>query len=105
MAPFNRWLNAINLSTTLPKIPIALYADAGIAGFEYADRSGNLVDDATELVYCLGVTYQIIPKFCEVFFPVLVSPNSNQLSYSEKIRFTLNLSNLNPFKTIRTIQL
>lgn len=105
LAPFNRWLNAINLSTTLPKIPFTLYADAGIAGFEYTDRSGNLVDDATELVYCLGVSYQIIPKFCEVYFPLLVSPNANQQSYSEKIRFTLNISNLNPFKAVRTIQL
>ncbi|CAG0949886.1 MAG: M1 family metallopeptidase [Bacteroidetes bacterium] len=105
LAPFNRWLNAINLSTTLPKIPVALYADAGIAGFEYADRSGNLIDDATELVYCLGITYQVFPSFCEIYFPVLISPTANQLKYSEKIRFTLNLTHLNPFKTLRKIEL
>ncbi len=105
LAPFNRWLNAINLSTTLPKIPVALYADAGIAGFEYADRFGNLIDDATELVYCLGITYQVVPSFCEIYFPVLISPTANQLKYSEKIRFTLNLTHLNPFKTLRKIEL
>ncbi len=101
---FNRWLNAINLSTTIPKVPIKLYADLGFAGFEYQDASGNLIDDASEPVYLAGIAYQVIPQFCEIYFPLLYSHNPNALKYAEKIRFTLYLSAANPFKAIRTIQ-
>lgn len=97
----NRWLTAINLKSNLFFPFLGIYADAGWAGSTLGSgdiRKSGLVTDA-------GFSLNIIPKFFEIYFPIHMSSDLNQLTYGEKIRFTLNISNLKPFERIRNFEL
>ena len=101
----NQWLNAINLKSNLFTKHISAYADFGIVGFLEHDYKGNEVDGVSEATYDFGLSLNIIPNICEIYFPVYLSSDLNQLNYGEKIRFTLNINQLNPFKMIRKFDL
>lgn len=101
----NRWLNAINLKSNLPVNFIALYADAGISGSETIDRNGDLIDVVSDPIYNVGAALILIPKMVEIYFPIYMSSDLNQLNYGEKIRFTLNINTLKPFELIKEVNL
>ena len=101
----NRWLNAINIKSNLFTPYISLYADAGLVGSLTRDIKGNEVDAASDVAYDVGIALNIIPEIFEIYFPFKTSSEFNQLNYGDKIRFTLNLHTLNPFKKIREFDL
>ncbi len=94
----NNWLAAVNLSTSMPVKFIKLFFNAarwqGIDNFWYSHW----------FAWETGVEVSIIPNVCSVFFPVWVSNdirNTQQIyfdNYFEKIRFTLNLTLVNPME-------
>lgn len=88
------WLSSINIQAALPfKLPLAIYADAGI--------STTSLQTSDQLVWAYGVAITIIPKVFEIYMPLGMSSDLNQLSYGEKVRFMLNFSLLNPFEQIK----
>lgn len=88
------WLSAINIQAALPlKLPLAVYADAGI--------SSASLQTSDQLVWAYGVAITVIPKVFEIYMPLGMSSDLNQLSYGEKVRFMLNFSLLNPFEQIK----
>jgi len=99
------WLAALNLKTSLGnmKLPINLYADIGTA-----DKKSLLNED---VLYNAGVCLSFRKDFFEVYFPIVMSKNiqdfntTNNISYLETIRFTLNLNLINPFGLIRNFSL
>jgi len=96
-----KWLAALNLKSSLGniKLPIGLYADIGTCGTD-----GLLNDQA---LYDAGVYLSLRKNICEVYFPVLLCNDfkayktANGLTYPETIRFTLNISLINPFNLVR----
>jgi hypothetical protein len=100
------WLAAVNLKGSLPFTNLVrLYADFGL----YPDALNN---DKPKLLYEGGAYLNIIPGFFEIYFPFLwskeisdVAELNNKPFYEQKIRFTLRLNTVNPFKLLREIEL
>jgi hypothetical protein len=98
------WLAALNIKTVLPgKLPLKIFADIG----GYAIPQG--LDSANSFLYDFGIELILIPKICSVYFPLGYSSDikkvyENELysdrfkNYGQRIRFELNLSQLNPFE-------
>jgi hypothetical protein len=101
----NKWLNAINVKSNLFTPAISVYGDFGLIGFLTRDFSGNEIDGASQPAYNLGLALNVVPNIFEIYFPIYMSSDLNQLNYGEKIRFTLNLNTLNPFKMVRNFEL
>jgi peptidase M1-like protein len=101
----DQWLNAINVKSNLFTKYISAYADFGLVGFLDKDYNGNEIDVVSDATYDFGLSLNIIPNIFEIYFPVKMSSDLNQLNYGEKVRFTLNINTLNPFKMIRDFEL
>ncbi len=101
----NSWLNAINIKSNILTRTVSVYADFGMVGFIDRDPQGNEVDGVSEIAYNTGLALNVIPDVFEIYFPIKMSSEFNQLNYGEKIRFTLNLNTLNPFKKVREFEL
>jgi hypothetical protein len=93
----DNWLSAVNLKVPLPgRIPLSLYGDLGFTSY----RNINQVYSA----YNAGVALVVVRDIFEIYFPVAMSSNLNQLTYLQKVRFILNLNQLNPLTFIRNFQ-
>ena len=92
----NNWIAALNLKSNVFSKHLSFYTDFGLVG----DKS-----QTSDLAYNFGVALNIIPTIFEIYFPIKMSSDLNQLNYGEKIRFTFNINTLNPFKLIREIEL
>lgn len=100
-----KWITALNVKSSLGnlKLPLRLYADIGMTADD-ARLKENVLYDA-------GVCLSLRKNVFEIYFPLLVSNDfktykeTNELSYAETIRFTLNLNLINPFDLIRNFSL
>ncbi|MDF1671881.1 MAG: M1 family metallopeptidase [Vicingaceae bacterium] len=99
------WLSAINVKSNLFTRTISIYGDFGLIGFKDRDFNNNEIDAVSDPAYNIGLSLNIVPKIFEIYFPVVMSSDLNQLNYGEKIRFTLNLNTLNPFKFARNFEM
>jgi hypothetical protein len=95
------WLGAINLKAALPiKIPINVFADLGF--FENPS-----VPSKSSFVFDAGIQISIFRNTCDIYIPLLCSENIknaygySDLKFAEKIRFTFNLYQINPFKLLK----
>ncbi|HBF87881.1 MAG TPA: hypothetical protein DDX39_04485 [Bacteroidales bacterium] len=95
----NNWIATIGVKTNIPgKLPIKLYANAGTFAGAGSSTSSQIVAFET------GIELYIIPDIFAVYFPVSMSKDIRQenapitKTYIEKVRFTLNINKLNPFK-------
>ena len=85
-----------NIKASLPgKIPIKIYADIGT------------FYKATELYYDIGLQVSIINNIFDIYFPLAISKEMEETfnlmgnnKFYERIRFTLKLDKLNPFKYV-----
>jgi len=101
----DRWLDAINIKSNLFTKYISTYADFGLIGFSARNDKGDEIDKVSAVTYDGGLSLNVVPGIFEIYFPVIMSSDLNQLKYAEKIRFTLNINLLNPFKMIRKFDL
>lgn len=94
----NQWMAAASLKVDLPiRFPLSGYLDVGSSG------------STNEVFYNSGVVLRIIRDAFEVYFPIVWSDSieksyiANDISYNEQIRFTLNLTRINPYRSIERI--
>jgi hypothetical protein len=93
------WLTAVNLKTNFLSQHLSLYSSFGWTGVK-----ANLFSDKTmAFAFETGAAFNIIPNRFEIYFPIKLSSDLKQLNYAEKIRFTLHLNTLNPFKMMQKI--
>ncbi len=96
----SNWLVALNLKSDLPIPLIKVFADAGISGDM---RPG------TAFLFDAGI-YFSLGKVVEVYFPLAFSTRIQDeydalgWKFGDRIRFTLNLNQLNPFTSVRNIK-
>ncbi len=85
------WLTSVHFQSSIPKIPLALYTSAGAT------------DVKNYFVYETGVALVIIPKVFEVYFPIYLNNKTpyNVTTYTQYIRFALNLNLIKPFQFAR----
>ncbi len=92
------WLSSINIKAALPaRIPLSLYADFGLTSY-----AG---DSNINYAWNTGVALIVVRDIFEIYFPVAMSSELNQLSYFQKVRFMLNLHQLNPFNFVRKFEM
>lgn len=105
----NNWIVSVNLKSPLPgkfleKLPIKLYASFGTYDKVYGGGKS--------VAYEVGPYISIASGIFEIYFPALTSKQIRDAAtlngidkYYERIRFTLNLTKLNPFKLVKNINL
>jgi hypothetical protein len=95
------WLTTLGISLDFPhKLPLKVYANFGT----YAVAGSNSY--SKKITFETGIGITIVPKIFEIYLPLKVSKdltnnaelNNLYKSYSQKIRFILNINQLNPFK-------
>lgn len=93
----DQWLAALNLSFDLPwKLPIALFADAGIVPKE---KTGTY--EAETFYYDGGISLILIRNVLEVHIPLLRSnaikeaQEINGMKFADQIRFVFSIRNFN----------
>ena len=99
---------ALNVKTSLPIPIVFLFADAGM----YLPKSYNSVG-TTGFQYDAGIGLRVIPDVLEIYLPLLFSEEVKLNLHSipaynnwyERVVFTLQLENLDPFKLIRSVKL
>ena len=88
----NDWLTSVNISSPFVSgLPLRVYADAGLTNY------------STHLEYATGVSFSPIPGFFDVYFPVFMAKDLHPSNYKEKIRFSLHLNLLDPFRLMHEI--
>ena len=93
----NSMLFTTNLYATLPYVPLlGFYSDLGITE----------VGGSTEIMYDLGLGVRLFDGNFGVYFPIYESQNlvnayDNNIKYTQKIKFVLNLKSLNPEKLMQ----
>jgi hypothetical protein len=90
----NSWSSSINIKSNLLTQHLSLYAAIGWSGL----KPNRFTDKTVESAFETGISLNIVPKVFEIYFPIKLSSDLNQLTYAEKIRFTLNLNTLNPLQ-------
>jgi hypothetical protein len=101
----DKWMAALNLKAPFPgPLPFGVFFDFGThsnAGKEDFNPSGFLYD--------MGAYFSILDGIFEVYFPFLISKDIkdnyelNNIGYADQVRFTLNLTRLNPFQALKNI--
>jgi hypothetical protein len=104
-----QYIVTLNLKSQLPIPLLFLFSDIGFNKNPFP----NTFNLYKSIQYDAGVGITIIPKFCEIFLPLLVSddikkniytiPNNNK--WYERIMFTLQLENLDVFEKVRRVNL
>jgi hypothetical protein len=95
----NKFLVALNLKADLPIAIFKPFVDFG-AGY-----TGNEM----QFLYDAGIAVQLGKGFCSIYFPLLYSQeikdelSVNNKTFKHTIRFTFNLSQVNPLKLIRDL--
>ena len=94
------WMSTINIDAALPvPVPLSIYGSMGT------------YDSAEGIPWEIGIDLRLIKDIFVIYFPVKMSDNITSLygfenkTYIEKIRFTLRLSKLVPFKYMNQIPL
>jgi hypothetical protein len=92
------WLTSINIKAALPgRIPLSLYGDFGLTSYA--------ADSNIKYAWNSGVALVVVRDVFEIYFPISMSSDLNQLTYFQKVRFMLNLHQLNPFNFVRNFEL
>ncbi len=103
----NNTMVALNLKADLPAItvlPIGVFADAVAT----SDFGGGFADS---ILFDAGVHIPVVKGIFEVYFPLVYSSDisdyfeNQDISFGERIRFTLHLERLNPFKFAEQFEL
>lgn len=90
--PASDWLTALNIRVPFPfKMPVGIYADYGLSS---SDARAH---------YDGGFYFSFARNIFEIYFPLKMSDDLNMLTYSEKIRYTLNFRMLNPFELLKNL--
>ena len=92
----------VMLDSPLKYLPLAWYFDAGIAGQRRAD---GRPESQLDVAWNTGIALRVIPNIFEVYFPIAQSADLNMLSYTDKIRFILQLHEIKPFERLRKMNL
>lgn len=109
----DKWLTAVNLKVSIPKLPIRIFVDAGTYSGAKDAFTGS-----EALMYDAGLILSIIPNVTEIYFPIFTSdditqvhelnnPDYKDMNRFEKVwdrtRFMIRFKEMNPFNLFRSI--
>jgi hypothetical protein len=102
------WIAAVNIkSPRIFKLPLLVYADFATTASDGFPGQGNFSSSAgsgqSTLLYNAGIDIIIARDICEIFVPLFISRNIqdvnnlNGIDFIHQVRFTFNLNKINPF--------
>ncbi len=95
-----KYMFAANAKVPFPiGIPLGLYGDVGVSDYEDSFNNNAI------LFYDAGLYVPLFKNVLEVYFPLVISSDLNQLTYGQKINFVLNLKSINPLNLVKNISL
>jgi hypothetical protein len=108
-SPFstNRWLVSFHTAANL----WLFYVYGSFASYRYSVFSEGLETKRTALEHEIGLEFRIIKNVFSIYFPLIMSKDIEDYiqmttdNYWQRIRFTLNLTRLNPFEFLKNIDL
>ena len=105
----DEWMVALNVASSLPvakDIPIQFYANVSTFGHQMPFMDW---EQPESLLYDGGVKLQVIRGIFEIYMPLFMSKDLKEYSdyatdtWIQNVRFTLNLTKLNPFDLAKGI--
>lgn len=104
----NNWILSLNTKIESPIGPVGIFADAGLHPF--VQNVNGEVSDEIGFLYDAGIYIYFPKNIFEVYIPLVYSDDiKSELSYNninflQRIRFLININEMNPFKIIREIK-
>lgn len=111
-SPFGQtdeWMLALNIASSLPvakDIPIQFYANVSTFGHQMPFMDW---DQSESVLYDGGIKLQVVRDIFEIYLPLFMSKDMKDYSdyatdtWIQNVRFTLNLTKLNPFDLVKGI--
>lgn len=104
----DQWLTSLNVTVPIPVKskfldPIKFYGDFGLYNTTGLGAAAFMCD--------AGVQITLAKNLCDIYIPLVYSNDikeyysTNDVTFPERIRFTLNLARMNPFNLLNTIEL
>ncbi len=99
----DKYLLALNISSSVPILPVKIYADMGIA----EPSVENLFAGTNEVLFDAGLALILVPNVAEVYFPLFHSETyrtafkANGTKWHQKITFLFDFHALNPIERVR----
>ena len=106
----NSWILSTNIKIESPVGPIGIFADAGL--YPYTQITNGNVSEKTGVLYDAGIYIHLPKDIFEIYIPLVFSSEiMKELEYSQpeidfwqRIRFMININQLNPFKMLREVK-
>ena len=105
----NSWLISLNNDIDLPmRLPFNLYFDVAFFPFTttVCNSSGCTSQNSISTNFAGGLSFKVIKNVFEIYVPLFVSQDLKDIyefqdiNFLQRIRFTFNINQLNPFKLI-----
>ena len=103
----NEWILSTNIKIESPVGPIGIFADAGLCPF--TDVSNGASSEEIGFLYDAGIYIHLPKDIFEIYIPLVYSKDItseleyNNINFLQRIRFMININQLNPFKMLREI--
>ena len=106
----NSWILSTNIKIESPVGPIGIFADAGL--YPYTQITNGTVSEKIGVLYDAGIYIHLPKDIFEIYIPLAFSSEiMKELEYSQpeidfwqRIRFMININQLNPFKMLREVK-
>jgi hypothetical protein len=105
----NSWIASLNLKIEAPiRFPIGFFADAGV--YPIVKNNNGVLENEVQLSFDGGLYLPIRKDIFEIYLPLFYSDDLQStvdyygVNFMQRIRFVLNLNELNPFKMVKNIK-
>lgn len=104
----NEWILSTNIKIESPVGPIGIFADAGL--YPFTQINNGTVTKKIGLLYDAGIYIHLPKDIFEIYIPLAYANdiktelNYNDINFWQRIRFMININQLNPFKMLREVK-
>jgi len=104
----NNWILSSNVKIESPVGPIGIFADAGL--YPYTQVSNGATTEKVGFLYDAGIYIHLPKDIFEIYIPLVYANDIsteleyNNINFLQRIRFMININQLNPFKMLREIK-
>jgi hypothetical protein len=104
----NSWILSTNIKIESPVGPFGIFADAGL--YPFTDVSNGAYSEEIGFLYDAGIYIHLPKDIFEIYIPLVYSKDItseldyNNIDFLQRIRFMININQLNPFKMLREIK-
>jgi len=104
----NSWILSTNVKIESPIGPIGIFADAGL--YPFTQVSDGVSTEKVGLLYDAGIYIHLPKDIFEIYIPLIYANDIkteleyNNINFLQRIRFMINIKQLNPFKMLKEVK-